>query len=864
MKILTFLKNTFSSHEKVKSESAFARIIEAAYEEWRIKDNGNGYWSFKSYDTGVFANRLLKLTDKQKVAFITDAVFQISGYNKGRTTWHSHDKGWQLQNIRDNFLQHLLRTRLVLDENDIAAIIAAFSAFSRYDSNDHIICWPVHLLLNQVETRLKGQPATQQLRHTLADLKEKVSLPVDTRYERDQHKILMKIESLLFYTEKGPDAVQPVFFPGTDDFASYANQLISDMDESDKARWFRLMQLSQKAAGIRPGRKYLEESKTLFREFGTDRFKQIVNSWLLFLAGMKEKTEQLIQRHDKREYIFTVTGLLAPANIDMIRGFIWMCTPFHDKNTLSNMAALAERSFRKIPGKGPAAAAIGNACLYVLAHAKGMEGITHLSRLRLHIRQSSTQALIEKYMQEAAAGHGLSIHELEDMAVDRFGFEEGKRKYELGGYTAILKITGVGKTELSWIKPDGTVQKSEPAAIKQNYSTGLHKIKNTASQVELTLTAQRDRLDRMFRCNRSIAWPQFVEYYFSHGLMCYLTDLLIWNFRSGEQQEAAFFLEDRWVNHHNEELALPVDDDTVVSLWHPVLAAAEEINNWRKFMLSHKIMQPLKQAFREVCGLTQAEITMAGYSSRITGHLLKQHPFLSMIKARGWKYAAPGGLSTDGVHAVASTDLADHGLKAELCLKLIHADPEDAGNWQYVSTGQVRFIDIATETITALVQVSPVVFSEVMRDADLFVSMASVGNDAAWPDKEALADYRSYWHSYAFGKLTETAMTRKAVLESLLPQLSISAVAELKDQFLVVKGKLRTYRVHIGSTNILMEPNDEPVSLVPDKNFKSNNGKAFLPFDNDAGLFMILNKAFLLSEDDQLTDPVIARQIRSF
>jgi len=148
-----------------------------------------------------------------------------------------------------------------------------------------------------------------------------------------------------------------------------------------------------------------------------------------------------------------------------------------------------------------------------------------------------------------------------------------------------------------------------------------------------------------------------------------------------------------------------------------------------------------------------------------------------------------------------------------------------------------------------------------MRDVDLFVGVASVGNDPNWRDNGGIPAYRDYWQAFSFGELTEIAKTRKEILENLVPRLKIAAVASIKDKFLVVKGKKRTYKIHIGSTNILMEPNDQYLCIVPDRSKKDATSQVFLPFEGDAGLSVIISKAMLLSEDDKITDPTILSQI---
>lgn len=75
----------------------------------------------------------------------------------------------------------------------------------------------------------------------------------------------------------------------------------------------------------------------------------------------------------------------------------------------------------------------------------------------------------------------------------------------------------------------------------------------------------------------------------------------------------------------------------------------------------------------------------------------------------------------------------------------------------------------------------------------------------------------------------------------------------------MVKGELRTYRIHLGSGNILMEPNDQYLCIVPDRSPRQPDVQ--LPFEGDALLAVILSKAFLLAADDRITDTTITRQI---
>jgi len=146
-----------------------------------------------------------------------------------------------------------------------------------------------------------------------------------------------------------------------------------------------------------------------------------------------------------------------------------------------------------------------------------------------------------------------------------------------------------------------------------------------------------------------------------------------------------------------------------------------------------------------------------------------------------------------------------------------------------------------------------------MRDVDLFVGVASVAGDPEWLDR-GHERYHAYWRETSFGELAESAVVRRELLRDLLPSLRIAGRCSLDDRSLVVRGNLRTYRIHLGSANVLMEPNDQYLCIVPARGKAAT--KVFLPFPEDERFNVILSKAFLLAEDDRIKDPTILAQIR--
>jgi hypothetical protein len=293
-----------------------------------------------------------------------------------------------------------------------------------------------------------------------------------------------------------------------------------------------------------------------------------------------------------------------------------------------------------------------------------------------------------------------------------------------------------------------------------------------------------------------------------------------------------------------------------VAIWHPVGRKVDEVVAWRRRLEALRIAQPFKQAHREVYLLTDAELETRTYSNRFAAHIVKTPTFIAIGQTRKW---------TVSLYGEAKLELPQFGLRAEYWSQAVWDD--QAAHMHYgppfLATDQVRFYRTADATPMRLLDVPALAFSEVMRDVDLFVGIASVGADPNWTDG-GNARYRDYWQHYSFGDLSESAKTRKAVLERLVPRLKIADRCTLTDKFLVVRGALRTYKIHLGSGNILMEPNDQYLCIVAARGAvaMAASDDVFLPFEGDTTLSVILSKAFMLADDTTILDPTITRQIK--
>jgi len=843
---------------QTSSKRKFEDFIVRSLKEY--KKNNRYIYDVKINEVVVFHEEVKTMLDKEKVDFLLYNIQEVQRHHSLSNKSRMDEYQRNLNHTREGYIKQLLRNKLIMDEEDIVRLYDAFSVKKELDWTSLSI-WPLSHMLNQIYSQYKEKGISPTITAKLNDLKSRLKKLNDNYYAKEKAKWFSKIDDILYIESESPEAsIRPDFFVGDDEFTKFANDMINALPEPQKPFWYRLVSFAKKANGSKPSKKFLSESKLLIKEVGNDKFKKIVEEWLLFIVNLKEKVDVHTSRYGDQEYRYSTYEFLSPSNTDAIKGFIWMCSHFHNKQSIQTTAQLAERAFKKIPGKGPAAAAIGNACLYVLYKSKGLDGIGQLSRLKLRIRQASTQTLITKYLQEAAREQGVSISEIEDLSVDDFGLTDAKKEMVFDDYKALIEIERIGKTTIKWHKPDGSPQKSIPKFVNEKHKAKLKKLKDSVKQINQTTSAQRDRLDRMFKSNRVWKWDDFSKLYLNHGLMSFFVKKILWNFHQNGEYHTAYFHKNHWKDIDGNSINAEGVD--TVTLWHPIQATVKEIEAWRNIFAKLKIQQPIKQVFREVYILTDAEINTKSYSNRMAAHILKQHQFNSLAKVRGWSYSLLGAFDNGQYNDAATIEIPEFEIKAEYWINEVNADDafNDTGIWDYIATDQVRFISTATNDTIDLIDVPDIVFSEVLRDIDLFVGVASVGNDPTWQDSGGIPRYNDYWENYSFGDLSEIAKTRKSILENLVPRLKINKVASIQDKFLVVKGKLRTYKIHIGSTNILMEPNNQYLCIVPDRS-KNSKTDLYLPFEGDSGLSVVLSKAFLLAEDDKITDSTITSQI---
>ncbi|GGK24326.1 hypothetical protein GCM10008955_17350 [Deinococcus malanensis] len=650
--------------------------------------------------------------------------------------------------------------------------------------------------------------------------------------------------------------------------------LLDTLSEPVQSAWTNLLLHCASASGNTPTKAWLTEAQTRMDALGDEHFLPLATTWLAQAVPGGRAVPPAEQAVPARH-----PDLYAARNADLLRGLAWVSGLVPDAHLAAVLGDLALAGYRKVSGHGPRSVKVAGACVAALQRLPGLLGAGQLLRVAQGVQQPSYRASLDRVIEDIAQRLGLSREDLEEIGVPTFDLTDvGQRDVLLGDTTAEVRADG-RTVQLTWRNEKGQPVKTVPARVKREFAAELKDLKASAKALEKVLGAQRDRLDGLMMLDRTWTFDTWRDRYLDHPVVGVLARRLLWT------------IDGRSVLWHQGVLRDQGGEDVTpspsaeVKLWHPVLAPLEEVRAWRERLEDWQMVQPFKQAHREVYLLTDAERATRVYSNRFAAHVVRQHQFNALCAARGWRNSLR--LMVDDEYPPATRELPQYGLRAEYWVEGIGdeygQDTNETGTYLRLVTDQVRFyrLDAARNSAHAggggygptwrfpnpaepvpLEDVPPLVLSEVLRDVDLFVGVASVGNDPTWQDGGPQGRFRQYWQHYSFGDLGATAQTRREVLARLLPRLKIAGRCELTERFLVVRGDLRTYKIHLGSGNVLMEPNDQYLCIVPSRGLGANEGESvFLPFEGDAVFSVILSKAFLLANDTTITDGTITHQI---
>ncbi|MET8835934.1 DUF4132 domain-containing protein [Micromonospora sp. NPDC004540] len=435
-----------------------------------------------------------------------------------------------------------------------------------------------------------------------------------------------------------------------------------------------------------------------------------------------------------------------------------------------------------------------------------------------------------------------------------FGLD-GVRTVTVGGYDAVITLSP--DVDLTWRRADGRALASVPAAVRRDHADTVKELRDLVKQARGQLVTVARSLELGFTAGATLPYRRWRDELAANGLGWNVVRRLIWEVpEASGGWRAVLPTDDGFADLSGTPVPAP-EPDAEIRLWHPLNTSAEEIRGWRDEFTGRELRQPFKQAFREVYLLTPAELETETYSNRFAAHIVHYRQLYALMKGRGWACSRLGpwdGGDTDDAYRVLPGGAWRVGLRHD------YRDQQPDGI-ECASTDRVWFdrrVGGAWRT-APLSDVPAIVLSEALRDVDLFVSVTSIAADPHWMDRGD-DRYADYWRDASLAELTATAQARRSALERIIPRTKLADRCELTDRHLVVRGQLSTYRIHLGSANILMEPGNTYLCIVPSR--RGPHEPVFLPFEDDR-LALILSKAFLLADDDRITDPSIVAQLRA-
>ena len=275
---------------------------------------------------------------------------------------------------------------------------------------------------------------------------------------------------------------------------------------------------------------------------------------------------------------------------------------------------------------------------------------------------------------------------------------------------------------------------------------------------------------------------------------------------------------------------ISLGDDAKLRIAHPYdLYQSGEWHYWQKTCFQEERIQPIKQVFRELYLLTDAEKRTDKYSQRYVGQQVNPRQAQALLSKRLW------------------ISRYDEGVKRTFHREGVTAHLEFLNTWgtpgevdgatlegiAFSRSGEWKLMDLA--------DVPPRLFSEVMRDLDLVVSVAHQGG----VDPEASLS---------------TVEMRSALIRETLGLLKLENV-RLEESWALIEGRQGTYTVHLGSGVVHLQPGGS-LCMIPIHS--QHRGRLFLPFaDDDPKTAEVISKVLLLAKDEEIQDPTILEQILS-
>ncbi|HLJ23306.1 MAG TPA: DUF4132 domain-containing protein [Candidatus Acidoferrales bacterium] len=628
---------------------------------------------------------------------------------------------------------------------------------------------------------------------------------------------------------------------------------IKEKDDITRSGWEGFLEHCRALEQAVPGAKWKKRSRELIAILGESEVYSAILRWLALGPTPEQPPEARSPIED------------SPYQ----KGAVWCLAERNDREAAVAIADFGLACLRKIPLLGAVSQKVGFTCVQALGAMQCGEAVAQLTRLRAKVKYTVARRLIEKSLHQAAERSGLTVQALEDMSVGNYGLDaQGEAKVDIGDSQAVIRLGEDGTVGVAWFDADRKLVKAAPSHIKKAFPREVRGVATQSKELEQSYTAQRTRLESSFLLPGDMPLAHWRQYFVEHPLLGFLGRRLIWVFRSerGEDQSGIWS-----ADGVIDSFGIPVDlgGARSVRLWHPLASDSAEIQRWRERIFKQKIRQPFRQAFREFYEVTDDERQTKGYSNRFAKILMRQHQFAGLCRARGWEYRLMSAIFDGG--NVPTKKLDAWNMRAQFSVDIPSdrngslldsalGEQSGAGINLFVGSDQVRFYRDSRQV--AIDQVPAVVYSEVMRDVDLFTAVAGIGGDETWTDQgdRGIGIFSDDFNMQA---LLGIIGLRRETLALVLPNTAIHDRCTVHKTALKVQGQLGIYRIEFawGSAALVTETGLRRLRIPRKVLDAVSLDYGAISVDLDYRTEMILRQAYVLADDWKIDDPDLIQQL---
>lgn len=622
-------------------------------------------------------------------------------------------------------LKAVLSKKSALEEDDLRRLLILLVTIDPFE----IAVLPCAETVTAFERSLIANTPSDDLRELVAKLGGRIAGNT-AKPSKSTQKLLERVERL---ADDSPLSQLHL----DDGWADMLKQQVTNAPPEQRSRWEMLLRHAANALPESPATGWEVTVQEVESQTGinvlADEFSEAFDASILdrcVAAAWQHESGRLIEEIDPSLFYERMTCWLLEVprskpgylvrqsmNREMLRGLLWCCAG-QNQPDLTRVIRMATEFFY---AKNSPLAVAG---LQVLIRLRSKGLLDELARIAASIKAASQKRLLQSARRRIAAHLGVSVEELDDPILPTMELQEvGLRRESYSGYTVELRVAGPQSVVLQWFKPDGSPQKTLPTKVKRNHAREVAALKDSVKGIRQTLSLASAQVESSLLTVHTWQQSAWRQRYLDHPVAGTIGRRLIWSFTDGEQTQDAIFQDGGFVDCRGRKVE--VQEKAKVSLWHPINAAPETVLCWREFLFEQQVTQPFKQAHREVYLLTDAERETRTYSNRFAAHVLRQPQFRALAKARGWM-SPYFGQWDGGSEGVPDKELKKWDMRAEFWVDAASDAFAEAGGILYLTTDQVRFFQPrdAREPIP-LADVPPLVFTEIMRDVDLFVGVGS-------------------------------------------------------------------------------------------------------------------------------------------